>query len=639
MMSFLSPLALLAGLLAIPVILLYMLRLRRRETSVSSTYLWQQVVRDREANTPWQKLRRNLLLLLQLLLLALLVIALARPFITVPAVTSGQIALLLDASASMNATDVDNGTRFAAAQRIANDIVDTMNAGDRMTVIRVADVPEVLAGYTNDSAVLHTAIDSAQASSALADWTAALTLAAAGGASAQDFNVLIIGDGGIGSAAEFPPIPGDIEFVPVGRSDANLAVTALAARGLPGQNPQLFAEITNYSAVDADVIFSLGVDGALFSAERYTVPARGKLPVVSSALPEDYSTLQAALTPPSGSTFVDYLPQDDAAFAVAPGAGMRNVLLMSSGNRFVEQVLRSMPGVRIFQGSTDIGMPTGDFDLVVLDGWLPNTLPQDDLLIINPPSSNALFTLGDYTDQTSGIHVRRDDPRMTFVDFDAVNVLRFRQVEADWAEPLISAEGGALLLAGEVDGRQIAILPFDLHETDLPLQITFPILMTALLDWYTPEDVLARNAFVVGEPVGLRLPADAQAASVTLPDGAQRELPMQANPVFGDTEQPGLYALDLTHQNDTVERTYFSVNLFAPLESEIAPRTTLTLGQIEVASGEEEEIGQYEFWGWLALLGLVILLIEWFVYWRRTRAPVAFRPLDLRGARQKQPGR
>ncbi|MFO7323547.1 MAG: BatA domain-containing protein, partial [Chloroflexota bacterium] len=79
-MSFLTPLALIGGLLAIPILLLYMLRLRRREIPVSSTYLWQQLLLDREANTPWQRLRRNLLLLLQLLILALLVLALARPY-------------------------------------------------------------------------------------------------------------------------------------------------------------------------------------------------------------------------------------------------------------------------------------------------------------------------------------------------------------------------------------------------------------------------------------------------------------------------------------------------------------------------------------------------------------------------------
>src|SRR5690348_15722976 len=136
-MAFLTPIALLGALLAIPIVLLYMLRLRRREVVVSSTFLWQQIVRDNEANTPWQRLRRNLLLLLQLIILALLVLALARPFITVPAVSTGQIELLLDASASMNASDMPNGeTRFDEAKRQALSIVDTLGQNDTMTIIR-----------------------------------------------------------------------------------------------------------------------------------------------------------------------------------------------------------------------------------------------------------------------------------------------------------------------------------------------------------------------------------------------------------------------------------------------------------------------------------------------------------------------
>src|SRR5579871_4783003 len=128
-MSFLAPTALILGALAVPIILMYMLRLRRREVQVSSTMLWQQILRDREANAPWQKLKRNLLLLLQLLILAALVIALARPFIAVPTVTTGRIAILVDASASMNATDVQP-SRFEAAKEQANGIVNTLGPQD-----------------------------------------------------------------------------------------------------------------------------------------------------------------------------------------------------------------------------------------------------------------------------------------------------------------------------------------------------------------------------------------------------------------------------------------------------------------------------------------------------------------------------
>src|SRR3990167_336690 len=122
-MSFLAPLFLSLAALAVPILILYMLKLRRREQEVSSTFLWRMVIRDREANSPWQKLRRNLLLLLQLLLLALLVVALARPFIPVQVVASGQVTVLLDASASMNATDV-SPSRFESAKAIARGLAN-----------------------------------------------------------------------------------------------------------------------------------------------------------------------------------------------------------------------------------------------------------------------------------------------------------------------------------------------------------------------------------------------------------------------------------------------------------------------------------------------------------------------------------
>ncbi|MEO8392935.1 MAG: VWA domain-containing protein [Chloroflexota bacterium] len=632
-MSFLTPLAFIGGLLAIPIILLYMLRLRRREITVSSTFLWQQLLQDREANTPWQRLRRNLLLLLQLIILALIVFALMRPFITVPAVSTGQIAVLLDASASMNAIDSADRTRFAEAKRRALEIVDTMNPGDTMTVINAAESPEVLTSYTSDQKMLRDAINGAQPSEASADWNAALTLAAAGSVGSADFSAIIIGDGGLGDSVRLPAIPGALRYIPIGRSDDNLAISALATRSLAGQAPQLFAQVTNYGSDPASVVFDLKVDGVLLTAQDVDIPAHSSAPLVSQNLPDHFTTIEAGLTLPVNSTYTDYLQEDNIAWAVSSDAGTRRVLLMSEGNLFLGQILRSLPSIDLFEGDIKQGLPTQPFDLYIFDGWVPPTLPQGDMLFVNPPSSTSLFAVGQESTQTTNPRVQRNDPRMTYVDFSNVNILKFKQVAASWAQPLIQVDGGPLLLAGEQDGHQVAILPFDLRDSDLPLQIQWPILMSSLLNWYSPQDLInVPNGLKIGDSLAITPGVDSDSVRVTLPGGETRSLPYDGSPLsFADTAVPGLYSLDALKGDQVTQTASFAVNLFDPLESGIAPQPDIKLGDQVITQAVEAEIGQREYWPLLALLGLIVLLIEWVVYQRRLHAPTMFRP--IRGTR------
>ena len=374
-MQLLTPLALAGGLLALPVLLLYMLRLRRQELEVSSIMLWQQLLQDTEANTPWQRLRRNLLLLLQLLILAALVFALARPFITVPAPGSGRIVLLLDASASMNAADVAAGTRFRAAQQETLDVVAALGADDRLTLIRVAEQPQLLATASNDRLALQTAIRDARPGSGSADWPAALTLALGGVAEADEFSLVIVSDGGLGDPALLPELPPAVTWLPVGTAGDNLAITALATRRRAAQPPQLFARVTNYGARDAEVVLSLRVDGELVASAYHEVAAGADLPLVADALPAGFRQIEASLTVPVASEIPDYLEQDNHAWTlVDDGAGSR-VLLLTPGNRFVEEVLRSLPGVAAFRGDLSAGLPREPYDLTVLDRWQPAQLP------------------------------------------------------------------------------------------------------------------------------------------------------------------------------------------------------------------------------------------------------------------------
>src|SRR5216117_2882045 len=121
-MSFLAPFALTLFALSVPLVLLYFLKVRRRERTVSSLLLWSTALRDREASTFFQRLQRDPLLMLQLLALLALAFALARPAVTVMGHGAKRIVVVLDTSASMKATDA-SPSRFARAQRQALDVV------------------------------------------------------------------------------------------------------------------------------------------------------------------------------------------------------------------------------------------------------------------------------------------------------------------------------------------------------------------------------------------------------------------------------------------------------------------------------------------------------------------------------------
>src|SRR3954465_13969831 len=109
--TFLNPwTAAAAAAVAIPALLvLYFLKLRRREMAVSSTLLWKKAVQDLQVNAPFQKLRRNLLLLLQLLLLLFLLLALSRPVTFFQPGAGKSTVLLIDRSASIATRDAGGG--------------------------------------------------------------------------------------------------------------------------------------------------------------------------------------------------------------------------------------------------------------------------------------------------------------------------------------------------------------------------------------------------------------------------------------------------------------------------------------------------------------------------------------------------
>jgi len=283
-MGLLAPLALI-GLVAVPIIVaFYMLRLRRPEQPVSSTYLWQQLVRDVEANAPWQKLRRSLLLLLQLLLAVLLAFVVARPFSEHPAGLARDLVLVIDASASMSATDVFPD-RLTAAKRIAREQLAQVPSDGRVSLIAAGDTARVVANEATDRGRISQAIESIQASTSASDLTDALKLANSLAKRARGAEVLVVTDDASSTvpavALEVP-----VRVLTVGRERDNQAIAALAVRADPsGLKRTLFVSVANYSTSIVARRLQIIADGTAVTARDLLLDPLTRADVVIDELP------------------------------------------------------------------------------------------------------------------------------------------------------------------------------------------------------------------------------------------------------------------------------------------------------------------------------------------------------------------
>jgi hypothetical protein len=649
MMHFLIPAAFALAALIPIIIAMYLLKLRRTEQIVSSVYLWRRMVRDVEANAPWQRLRRNLLLILQLLFLATLILALTRPFTWTEGASSRTVILILDTSASMASTDVAP-SRLGAAKTQARQLADGLPDDARVTVIAASDGAQVLVASSQDRRQVRLAIDSVTAGVGGSDLTAALELASAIAARQPDSEIVVLSDGRV-MLPERLAVKGWLRYLPVGVSSDNQAISVLSLQSSPGGGSlTAFAQVANYGEATVQRRLVLYADGQLVNAYDLEIPPGNQQAIVADDLPADTGVIEVQL---AGQ---DALSLDDRAWAVHRIAEPAVVTLVTDGNLFLETALSLLPGLQVTtvrpsdweeswqDGRVDNGETNRPTSLTILDAYVPLTataltepgagLPSGNLFFIAPPRSSKYFTVTGTADQPVPRAVDAADPLVAHVSLAEVGVLAaVRMPLPPWARLVIAGDTLAgpgetlprettpLLFAGEVDGRRVAVLTFDLHRSDLPLQVAFPLLLANLTGWLAPGRGSDLPVQVIpGAVVALSLPPEVESTRVTRPDGSTVRLsPEGGRVVFADTVQLGVYRVTWGEDG----QANFAVSLFSPQESDVRPSEVLpVVGVGEAGEGARLQQARREWWRPLAFVALALLTVEWLIYQRSAVARV-----------------
>jgi Ca-activated chloride channel family protein len=613
-MHFLAPLAF-AFAAAIPVVVVFYLLKRKRVVKlVSSTLLWQKFLAETQASAPFQKLRKNWLLILQIILLTLAVLALSRPYFSTKAKPAQRRVVILDASASMQATD-EAPSRFEKARAEALKWVDSLKDTDEMVVVLAGPTTEVKQSATSEKAALRRALQGCTCSDGPTRLLPALRMAES---LVRDLDprtgpeVHLFSDGAVPELNEFENKALPLVYHRVGKTSNNLGITALDVRANPedARERAIYASVANFSPDSQQTDLELLLDERLLETRPLTIPAGETSPQAFRAKQSHDGVVTVRLTTR------DDLAVDNQASIVSLLPKPVKVLLVSRGNRLLEKALRSVANVEL-AGATDLTDPAAGFDFVVLDDVTPSVWPKGNVLAIHVVNTNW-FEGVRREEAPPIVDWKSSHPLLRYTGFDNVQVVQTLTARTpSWAVALVETPAAPIILAGELGRQRIIWIGFDILESNWPLRVSFPIFIANAVEWLDPANARSGQLLVkAGDPFRLPLSEPASSAQVTFPGGTTKSLTLDPSAnelVFGDTYKSGVYRLRLG-TNETV----FCVNLLDAAESNIKPRDELQLGKYTKVSATMTKRANMEVWRTIATLGLLVLLAEWWYYHRRT---------------------
>jgi len=617
--SFTTPIALAFLLLAIPIVLLYLLKQRRRLMEVSTLMFWDRILRDEQTVTSLTKLKKILSLLLQLLFLVLVTLSLTRPFLSGKWTTARRILLMVDTSASMLVQE-GAGVRFDLARNQALMVVRGLSMGDSCTLITFAAEIDLAHPFTDNKKDLSEAIRQLTPTHGETNFKPVAHFIENLPADSRDTHVYLISDGAFDPVEIHPPTNTWFAFLRVGAKADNLGISAFSVRPLPSspRDFQVYLEVTNDSERERTVPVELRINGHLTDAVELTIPAQKNATRTLRQFSAEGGEVEAILS------IKDPFPLDNRACALLPSPRRVRVSLVTPEDVFLERALATDDDVLLESIKPEEYRGTGNAQVTIFSGCRPDHAPPGHAIYIGDwPGELALQKRGQiskplFTDW------QREHPVNRHLALHNVSMDRAAGIEAgtEW-QRLAMSFNDPLVLLREKPEQKVLVVAFDTQTTDLPLRVAFPILVANAIRYMsgtvsgehwrsrpvgsilTSSD-LAR--YVQTESGETNLPLRA----VALPDG--RRILLDQERTFVPVSQVGFYH----GETDRNTNTLFASNLSSGRESHIAPSERLPLLSKEPLHEIKEgfRLG-FEPWVVLTLLALLLSTAEWGLFHRR----------------------
>lgn len=634
------------------IVVLYILKLRRRQIRVPFGPLWARVLQTEQTSALFRALKRIISLLIQLLVVTLLVLALAHPSFPggqitgcspvaeeeKPKIEPSFTVVALDTSASMNATDVPMG-RFAAALAAARKVLLDRVDGESIMVAGIDTRFRPRSPFSTDIDFLEQQLLQLRPSDGGSDLINAFAGVRDVLAGKPNARLVLISD----QALEWPTeesLSGlNIVHYPIGEPmtpKPNLAIVKLHVRPYldDSLNYELYYEVKNFSdrTVKASLLLYANPDGRL--AEDFI--QRGLL-VRTEALeiaPNQSLTgfvpnveypghqLMGRIVPAETDGFRDVLPTDDVAYGLVPERKRLRIQLVTEENYYLEAVLFVRENLSYVRIHPDEFQTTDGFDVTIFDRFVPATPLKGNVLLIDPQgpqspiAADGEVALPELTDLDSKHPLNW---KVSLVDLN-IGSMRKWLPKPDDKVIVRSSEGDPAVVVFETPAIRAVAWAFDIRMSDLPLRYAFPVMILNTLRWFHREDDALLTGRRAGTDWAVPISATSETAVVTLPQGTPKSVPVVDHKAIFFGESMGVYSLV-----DGDKTIPIAGNFANERESDLAARpipgdTWAKRSNTVYNRPAPTLVDKWltaDLWKLCLLLALCILGVEWATYHRR----------------------
>lgn len=584
-------------LISIPIIIaMYILKQKFEERKVSSLYLWEQVLKDIDVNTPWQKLKSSLPLILQIILALLLTLAITDPFLLIKGKGEQNVIIVLDNTGSMNAVFEDT-TKLEEGKKRAEKVIRSLKPGSKITIISSGRKPklELNASESKDDAL--SKLKSIKTSNAAGNIEDSLSLVKSMSKQYEGYRAIFFTD----REVDLKDMEGEVQVL--NYYSGNVSLDYISHSKEEG-SIKTIVRINNRSNESQKREVSLYAEEKLFTLKEAELKPKETKTIYFENIPSNIRYMHAEINEK------DSLNEDNVIYDVVKSTDSQKVLLVSEKNVFIEKVLSSINSLELYKTKSADNI-MDEYDLYIFDGVSPKELPKEGAaLFINPPDDSESFKVKGSIDGGLGAVVT--SPVTKYIEKAHFAVAKSKDIEVPyWGSPFLKVNNTPAGFIGENKGKKIGVLAFDLHNSDFPLISEFPIFMHNIVSYLTDVDFQGRSSYACGDEITVSPLGTAEKMTMEAPKGSKENIEVKY-PIrpYENTNDMGIYKLTQTSKDGETE-SLFALNFPSDMESNIdteAKSASNSFGESLLdSSGVNLRFT-------LIILTLILLAAEWMVY-------------------------